>query len=1250
MKSFFKSLFHNSNSKDQQVVADRLVNIHKAPERAEQVTTGNNIIYASIAVIISIFSLFVGFKVVPEMLKDFPLGLLKPYQINIKNSLIIVLISLAVGVAFFGYFFYREHGFSKMTYAANTLTRDDTDDAKIDMPEDLPRKYNIAPDEKVHADIDVTALLSHLNFKDSHSVRGKDGKVHFDNKFGDELFDTASLPNNKKVRIFYDTAKLAYNPNNEYGKAKGKTVKDYINSNWYVPSYEDGTQDPAGAYIVSTSPENTVVVSETRGGKGIKYIEPILDLWSREKHQPNLVITDLKMELLRMYLRTFTLRGYNVKSLNLMVPSQTDAINFIGYAVEAAIRGDITQMEKEVSAVSDIFFVNKGNQDPMWNNAAAATFKRTIYILINYYNEQVKMLKENSSLTAEEISQKSDEAWGHVTLYNAYKFTVELASKSYPKSIYEDMYPKDNDGNTTDPDPESETKSALSLYCDAIGLLPTNAIRSKIADQNKAIATSAKSEKTLSSIYSVCMFGMIFFTDNTIIKLTSARPSSNLDLKGFAFPRRLGVSFNRQFANRFNLIQAATVWQAYHDPEMKDPYPEDEFRYEGNVDDFCWATAYFKGKFDDNKPTYLKLTIYSRTGYESKSPMNLKLKEFDFVFLKNYRKSYSGRQYLVNPITGQREVQGGEMHEYTYDPRTEKVHQIRSGVDVREPSLLFSDNGAIKTKTRYTIESYDIHYSDKPTALFLVTSEPSYNKVLLMTLNNLYDQQVALCKIAVGDQKPIVPTKYMLDEFGNIQSEGKGVPKLDEKLSSGLGFNQQFTLILQSLSQLTSLYDNAVKETLIANSANFFFMKSKDKDMIHQLMDMNGKIHMPVRSSVTVQDSHGKSSNLFADPKEKSSHQGPSVSFSREERPLLDENAYLKLNDKASDGNAIVSRGSATIVSIRDSIMPVSFKLLKNNLGKHGALDGGAPSSLPTMSDLGNFNPLQNVPDFDKMTAEAIEQAKMAPKVIAQYKKVEHKTDHDILLMDQELYSDRIMAGIRINLKAEQTTEADSDLNNVMMNGDERADDERFNSKLNDLPMELQSSYTTKALKQGDKAAEFAAQHAQSLREHILAKQNKLVKKAKKTSLLDRLQQSERPNKNFDRSGTEQEQQYWMTKRYADKSLSRLDLMMPNKTPTGTYDDVLAMAFANCYSYFNNDPNFILVQTQYGPTLQTSDQRPAIDIATTDVGDDLYDNEKYIIRKDFISYLVGLDSWEQVANGRFEIAVINALKAKNSNK
>lgn len=43
----------------------------------------------------------------------------------------------------------------------------------------------------------------------------------------------------------------------------------------------------------------------------------------------------------------------------------------------------------------------------------------------------------------------------------------------------------------------------------------------------------------------------------------------------------------------------------------------------------------------------------------------------------------------------------------------------------------------------------------------------------------------------------------MLDELGNLQSEGHGISGFETMLSIGLGQEQQFTLILQTLQQLS---------------------------------------------------------------------------------------------------------------------------------------------------------------------------------------------------------------------------------------------------------------------------------------------------------------------------------------------------------------------------------------------------------------------------------------------------------------
>lgn len=58
----------------------------------------------------------------------------------------------------------------------------------------------------------------------------------------------------------------------------------------------------------------------------------------------------------------------------------------------------------------------------------------------------------------------------------------------------------------------------------------------------------------------------------------------------------------------------------------------------------------------------------------------------------------------------------------------------------------------------------------------------------------------------VRSQKPLYRTRFMLDELGNLQSDGHGIANFQTMLSIGLGQEQQFTLILQTLQQLRDVY------------------------------------------------------------------------------------------------------------------------------------------------------------------------------------------------------------------------------------------------------------------------------------------------------------------------------------------------------------------------------------------------------------------------------------------------------------
>lgn len=56
--------------------------------------------------------------------------------------------------------------------------------------------------------------------------------------------------------------------------------------------------------------------------------------------------------------------------------------------------------------------------------------------------------------------------------------------------------------------------------------------------------------------------------------------------------------------------------------------------------------------------------------------------------------------------------------------------------------------------------------------------------------------------------------KYFVQNFENLQSEGHGISGFETMLSIGLGQEQQFTLILQTLQQLRDVYGDSVERDL----------------------------------------------------------------------------------------------------------------------------------------------------------------------------------------------------------------------------------------------------------------------------------------------------------------------------------------------------------------------------------------------------------------------------------------------------
>lgn len=714
-------------------------------------------------------------------------------------------------------------------------------DQHIALPEEVQRKFDWFPDVGATSNVQFSSMISHMALlnkgikkiqlaeRAKENIVDEDGDIEyykgevlvdddgnpithevpmFDTEFMEDLFQASGAPKDKTIRKYYDATKIPYNPDGSNRDKLGKynTVADLINEDWEFPYYEP--QRPAGAYIVDTAPVNTMVLAITRAGKGQTVIEPTLDMWTRERRPNNMVINDPKGELLvKNYVRA-AVRGFQVVQFNLINAMKTDIYNPLGMAADAAREGDFTKAAMYVENIADVFFPLDGGDDPVWPNAANNAFKRAAYGLIDYYLEEEKELRlfaERTKMDEKILESKLDEMWGRVTLYNTYQLFVQLTSKKLKNPSVE-FAKKAKDGefdNLSDEDYDIELKKVerqsllwedkpecdlLTLYFNATDALPRNQMRTLVANANNALKAMAGAEKMMASVYGIAITAMSFFTDPTISTLTSGTPSQNVDLAGLSFPRRLGVRFNSDFIHNYHLIGMQAKWMSYEDAgftkEMgKKFYHEDLVTREG------WARYYFEGKYPKDI-AYIKLEITNpKTG--------MLIRSFYFQFKKSYQTSLDGRKYVIDPVLNEKIVKNGILTELRPVKQKDGTIVYKKGKTTFAQDKIVNITG---NSTRGQVQTNAIirtlaRYAEKPKMVFLVTPPHlmKYAKLILILIKQLVDLNFDQSYMTKSNQKPLYKTRFMLDELGNLQSEGHGISGFETMLSIGLGQEQQFS-------------------------------------------------------------------------------------------------------------------------------------------------------------------------------------------------------------------------------------------------------------------------------------------------------------------------------------------------------------------------------------------------------------------------------------------------------------------------
>lgn len=896
-------------------------------------------------------------------------------------------------------------------------------------------------------------------------VRDQDGELVmelvplFDTDFGADLFETSGVP--KEIRKFYDTNKIPYNPDGkDRTKQSGtyKTVANAINNTWTLPDYEP--QRPAGAYLVDTEPVNTMILAITRAGKGQSVIEPTIDMWTRETRPNNMVINDPKGELLVKNYVKGTVRGFQIVQFNLINAMKTDIYNPLGMAADSAREGDFTKCAMYIDNIASVFFPVDGADDPVWPNAANNAFKRAAYGLIDYYLEEEKELRreaERINLDPKILETKIDQMWGKVTLYNCYQLFVQLTSKKMQNPLTEfnknvqlaSQYAAENEGKSSSELPpvpneevkrllymspeefdaaleEVETKAdlwegaaetdLLSLFFSATDALPRNSMRNLVSNANNSLRAMGGAEKMLASVYGIAITAMSFFTDPTIATLTSGLPSQNVDLAGMSFPRRLGVRLHADYIKTYHLAGLQVKWNAYSDELFEKPLGK-EFEHEDLITREGWARYYFKGVFP-NDIAYLRMQI--------KEPStDMLVKEFFFKFEKNYQTTLDGKFFVKDPVLGTKIVKNGVLTELKAVKRkkTGETMYIPRKTTFKRDVVDFSQAVCErKRRNAKAIIRTMCRYSEQPKMVFLVTPPHlmNYAKLILILIKQLVDLNFDQSYMTKSDQKPLYKTRFMLDELGNLQSDGHGISGFETMLSIGLGQDQQFTLILQTLQQLKDVYGDSVDKIVQGNTSNIVFLKSTDDSMIETLSKMSGVTHKSFTDSKTITRDIQK---IMMQNEGKTSY-----TMTTREMPVISFNdmAYI------SERNSIVFRaGDSPVWNRNETVLPMSWRLFKNTIKQPGK--DYSLQTIPTLSSALNFDIRQNQPDFVKMLDKRMAQACKAKKAKEMFQTGYNYTEAELAKLDIDAQSDEIMSLIQSIIN-----------NNFSQGSDEGLEDEEY--------------------------------------------------------------------------------------------------------------------------------------------------------------------------------------------------------------
>ena len=141
---------------------------------------------------------------------------------------------------------------------------------------------------------------------------------------------------------------------------------------------------------------------------------------------------------------------------------------------------------------------------------------------------------------------------------------------------------------------------------------------------------------------------------------------------------------------------------------------------------------------------------------------------------------------------------------------------------------------------------------ERPSILFLVTPDEkkTLNVIVSLCVAQLYQQLIDTAQNSPGNTLP-VRVNFLLDEFSNFPE----IPDFDAMISAGRSRNIRFHLVIQGLEQMKNRYGAEVSQTIKANAQNWFFLNSREMELLAEISRLCGsnRNDVPLISPVQLQ-------------------------------------------------------------------------------------------------------------------------------------------------------------------------------------------------------------------------------------------------------------------------------------------------------------------------------------------------------------------------------------------------------------